>query len=93
MVHPDTYLNKVLVGGDAGQLQLWNFSSGARVHTFAGWPGAAGGVRCLASSPALDVVGVGLGDGRAVLHDVRKDEVVATFGNAAGVGLAEVRLG
>lgn len=28
-------------------------------------------VKCLAASPALDVVGVGLADGRAVLHNLR----------------------
>ena len=27
MAHPDTYLNKVLVGSQEGKLQLWNFSS------------------------------------------------------------------
>ena len=27
MVHPATYLNKVLVCSDAGEAQLWNFRS------------------------------------------------------------------
>lgn len=35
--HPDTYLNKVVVGGADGALQLWNFVTGQLVHTFAGW--------------------------------------------------------
>lgn len=60
MAHPDTYLNKVLVGSDDGRMQLWNFATGQRLHEFAGL-GAA--VRCIAPSPALDVVGVGLADG------------------------------
>lgn len=37
MCHPDTYLNKVVVGGADGSLQLWNFVTGQLVHTFAGW--------------------------------------------------------
>jgi U3 small nucleolar RNA-associated protein 21 len=37
LCHPDTYLNKVVVGGADGSLQLWNFGSGQLVHTFAGW--------------------------------------------------------
>lgn len=45
-------------------------------------------MRCMAPSPALDVVGVGLADGRVVLHNVRYDEQVAAFDNAAGAGLA-----
>lgn len=37
MAHPDTYLNKVVVGGEDGSLQLWNFVTATRLHTFAGW--------------------------------------------------------
>ena len=44
-------------------------------------------VRALTSSPALDIVGVGLGDGRAVLLNVRYDEVLSSFKNASGAGL------
>jgi len=62
MAHPDTYLNKVVVGGADGRLQLWNFASGQRLFEFRP---ARCAVRCLAASPALDVVGVGLADGRA----------------------------
>lgn len=42
----------------------------------------------MTASPALDVVGVGLADGRAVLLNVRYDETLATFKNASGVGLS-----
>lgn len=39
MAHPPTYLNKVLVagGGAGGEMQLWNYQSGQRLHTFKGW--------------------------------------------------------
>jgi U3 small nucleolar RNA-associated protein 21 len=50
-------------------------------------------VRCLQPSPALDVVGVGLADGRAVLHNLRFDETVVAFDNAAGAGTADERFG
>ena len=61
MAHPDTYLNKVVVGGRQGRLQLWNFVSGNLLHEFQSLGTAD--VLCIASSPALDVVGVGLSDG------------------------------
>ena len=61
LAHPDTYLNKVLVGSEEGRLQLWNFSSATMLFEFEGWGGSA--VRCLAPTPALDVVAVGLEDG------------------------------
>ena len=60
MAHPDTYLNKVVVGSTAGHLQLWNFVSGKLLYSFSI---AACAVRCIAPSPALDVVGIGLSDG------------------------------
>lgn len=60
MAHPPTYLNKVVVGGMDGRLQLWNFTNGKLVHEFSN---LASDIRCIEPSPALDVVGLGLSDG------------------------------
>jgi hypothetical protein len=76
VAHPDAYVNKVLVCAADGRAALVNFVAGRVVHTFAGF-GAA--VRCVAPSPALDVVAFGLADGRVVVHNIRFDETVATF--------------
>ncbi|GIL87705.1 hypothetical protein Vretifemale_15746 [Volvox reticuliferus] len=89
MCHPDTYVNKVLVGSEGGGMQLWNWRTGEMLYGFKGW-GVP--IRALASSPALDVVGVGLADGRAVVHNIRYDEEVVSFANAAGTGLAANQL-
>lgn len=37
MAHPDTYVNKVVVGAQDGRMQLWNFMTGALLYTFEGW--------------------------------------------------------
>jgi hypothetical protein len=37
MAHPDTYINKVVLGGADGSLQLWNFKTQQLVHSFKGW--------------------------------------------------------
>ena len=37
MAHPDTYVNKVLLGGADGRLQLWNFVTQTLLYTFEGW--------------------------------------------------------
>ncbi|GLI63849.1 hypothetical protein VaNZ11_006952 [Volvox africanus] len=89
MCHPDTYVNKVLVGSEGGEMQLWNWRTGDLLYCFKGW-GVP--IRTLASSPALDVVGVGLADGRAVVHNIKFDEEVVSFANAAGTGLGADRL-
>lgn len=37
MVHPDTYINKVVIGSEEGRLQVWNFSTGKMVFESSGW--------------------------------------------------------
>ena len=64
MAHLDTYLNKVVVASQQGTLQLWNFSKGTRLFTF---KVADCSIKCLAPSPALDVIGIGLADGCACI--------------------------
>ena len=79
--HPATYLNKVLLGGSDGRLQLHNVRSGAKVHEFTGWGSA---VLCIEQSPALDVVGIGHADGRIVIHNLKADRSVLTLHHEAG---------
>ena len=75
MVHPDTYVNKVVLGSTCGALALFNFRSGKRLHTFKSCAGA-GGVTALAPSPALDVVAVGRADGTISLLHLRQDKLI-----------------
>eukprot|EP00958_Prasinococcus_capsulatus_P025314 scaffold4216_cov389-Prasinococcus_capsulatus_cf.AAC.2 len=35
LVHPDTYLDKVLVGCEGGSMQLWNIRTGRLIYSFA----------------------------------------------------------
>ena len=37
MVHPSTYLNKILFGSRQGSLQLWNIHKSKLLYTFPGW--------------------------------------------------------
>lgn len=76
LLHPSTYLNKILVGSDEGALQLWNVHTMTCVYTFSGWGSA---VTTLEQSPAADVVGVGLGNGRLVMHHLQLDALVLDF--------------
>ena len=74
LLHPATYLNKLLLGAPDGRMQLWNLRSRARVHEFdRGWGSA---ITALEQSPALDVVAVGLADGRLYLLNLKFDTVV-----------------
>eukprot|EP00171_Calliarthron_tuberculosum_P013917 IDg13917t1 len=74
--HPQTYVNKVLLGARDGRCMLVNLRSRSIVHTFSSF-GAT--VTVLTPSPVIDVVAVGTADGRAVLHNFKFDESVATY--------------
>lgn len=71
MMHPATYMNKILFGSEQGQLQLWNIKTMKMIYTFKGWDSK---VTVLEQAPALDVVAVGLYNCRIVLHNLKYDE-------------------
>ncbi|KAK9293293.1 hypothetical protein L1049_021285 [Liquidambar formosana] len=76
IMHPDTYLNKVILGSQEGSLQLWNISTKKKIYEFKGWKSP---VCCCVPSPALDVVAVGCADGKIHIHNIRYDEEIVTF--------------
>ncbi|GLD56882.1 WD repeat-containing protein 36, partial [Lates japonicus] len=76
MMHPSTYLNKVLLGSSQGALQLWNIKTSKLLFTFPGW---SAGVTALQQSPAVDVVGIGTATGRIIIHNIRLDETLMSF--------------
>ena len=83
MAHPQTYLNKLLVGSSDGRIKLINIVSAKIVYEFAS---LGSGVETIVPSPALDVVAVGLLDGRVLLRDVRQDVTMLELRNASGAG-------
>ncbi|XP_074642621.1 WD repeat-containing protein 36-like [Tubulanus polymorphus] len=76
LVHPNTYLNKILIGSKQGSLQLWNIHTSKLIYTFPGW-GAQ--ITILEQAPAVDVIAVGHSDGQIVLHNIRYDETLMKF--------------
>ncbi len=76
LLHPVSYLNKILFASQQGSMQLWNMKKSQLVYTYKSF-GAA--VTCLRQAPAIDVCGVGLADGRIILHNLKFDEQVMSF--------------
>ncbi|KAL6194597.1 hypothetical protein ACLB2K_035679 [Fragaria x ananassa] len=76
IMHPDTYLNKVIIGSQEGSLQLWNISTKKKLYEFKGWKSS---ICSCVSSPALDVVAIGCADGKVHVHNIRYDEEIVTF--------------
>lgn len=76
VMHPVSFLNKILLGSSQGAMQLWNIKTGKLLYSFRGW---AAGVTVLQQSPAVEVVGVGMATGRIVIHNIRLDETLMSF--------------
>ncbi|KAL1539962.1 U3 small nucleolar RNA-associated protein 21 isoform X1 [Salvia divinorum] len=79
IMHPDTYLNKIIVGSQEGSLELWNISTKKKLYEFKSWSSA---ISCCVSSPALDLVAVGCSDGKIHVHNIRYDEEVVNFSHS-----------
>ncbi|CAO1621493.1 unnamed protein product [Parajaminaea phylloscopi] len=88
LLHPTTYLHKVLVGYSNGVIQLWNTRAGNLVHQFDAAElrakhgihgGSAASIACMAQTPALDVIAIVTSDSHVLLHDVQRDVAIMTF--------------
>ncbi|XP_043269880.1 WD repeat-containing protein 36 [Venturia canescens] len=73
ILHPNTYINKILLGSEQGSLQLWNIKTTKVIYTFKGWSSP---ITALEQAPALDVAAIGLANGRIKLHNLRMDETI-----------------
>lgn len=76
VLHPPTYLNKILLGSEQGSLQLWNIKECKLVHTFKPFPSQ---ISVLEAAPAVDVCAIGMLDGEIVLLNLKYDEYVMQF--------------
>uniref|UniRef100_A0A5S6Q0T3 Protein-tyrosine-phosphatase n=1 Tax=Trichuris muris TaxID=70415 RepID=A0A5S6Q0T3_TRIMR len=76
LCHPATYVNKVLFGSEQGSLKLFNLKSNNLIYEFSGWDSQ---VTVIRQSPAVDVVAIGLLDGRIHVHNLKFDETLITF--------------
>ncbi|CAG8566492.1 3528_t:CDS:10 [Paraglomus brasilianum] len=76
LIHPSTYLNKILVGSTNGVMQIWNFRTKKLVYTFSPFSSP---ITTLAQSPVVDVIAVGLLDGSIIIYNIKADEQVLSF--------------
>lgn len=80
MIHPHTYLNKVLVGGTKGKLYLLNIRTGKLIHSFSCLSSSADDeeerLTVMKQSPALDTIGVGTSAGNVHLINLKYDKLL-----------------
>lgn len=73
MIHPNTYVNKILIGMHSGTLLLWNIHTNKLIHTFQPFSSP---ITYLSQAPVLDIVAVGLENGTVILYHIRQDTVL-----------------
>lgn len=85
MLHPPTYLFKVLFAGGR-ELELWNVNSLKRIYDFPVIRSSFDSeITALEESVVLDVVGIGLASGRVLVANVRTDKVLLQFNSGSRV--------
>ncbi|KAJ3049083.1 hypothetical protein HK097_009887 [Rhizophlyctis rosea] len=73
LLHPSTYLNKVLLGSQDGRMQLWNIRTMRLLYEFKRFESP---ITFLAQAPSVDVVAIGLLDGSIILQNIKVDEKI-----------------
>ncbi|KAH8331082.1 hypothetical protein KR067_011308 [Drosophila pandora] len=76
VAHPPTYINKIVLGSQQGQLKILNIKKNTVVCTLNHHESR---ITCIETAPALDVVAVGYGDGAIQLINLKFDEVLMGF--------------
>jgi U3 small nucleolar RNA-associated protein 21 len=79
LMHPDTYLNKILLAFENGVMELWNLRTRSRVFRFTGFATKVlSAITTVVQSPAVDVVAVGFQNGQTVLHNLKFDKSIGS---------------
>ena len=76
IMHPATYINKIVVGSSNGDLQLWNFQSLKLVYAFQTYNSE---ITCVIQSPSLDVAAIGLANGTIVIHNLKTNVEIQRY--------------
>ncbi|EPX71916.1 U3 snoRNP-associated protein Utp21 [Schizosaccharomyces octosporus yFS286] len=77
MIHPSTYLNKIILGFSDGSFELWNMRTAKCVYKFKNLVGDA--ITSLTQAPVLDILAIGTAGGRIVLYNLRNATIVMEF--------------
>ncbi|EGC39440.1 hypothetical protein DICPUDRAFT_26840 [Dictyostelium purpureum] len=77
-IHPTGYFNKILIGFESGELQLWNIKTKKKIYTFKAF-GIQESITTIEQSPVLDVVAIGFNDGTIIIHNIKLDKSLVKY--------------
>lgn len=73
-MHPDTYLNKIVIGFVNGDIGIFNIKSRKLIHTFTDFSGQR--LSAFVGSPDPDIIALGFATGRVSFFEIRKGQVL-----------------
>ncbi len=73
-LHPDTYLNKVVIGFADGDIGIFNIKTAKLIHTFTEFSGQR--LTALVGSPDPDIVVAGIASGAVSFFEIKKGQVL-----------------
>ncbi|KAF9427470.1 hypothetical protein BGZ94_004836 [Podila epigama] len=76
LIHPSTYLNKILIGSNQGTMQIWNIRTSTMIYSFEAFSSP---ITCFTQTPVVDVIAVGLLDGSIIIRNIRTDATIMTM--------------
>uniref|UniRef100_A0A914ME02 Small-subunit processome Utp21 domain-containing protein n=1 Tax=Meloidogyne incognita TaxID=6306 RepID=A0A914ME02_MELIC len=79
ILHPDNYLNKILVGSSDARMRIWNLRSGKLIYEFDSLGDDTTAINVLEQSPVIDVVGIGMSNGKIILKNIKFDTFICSF--------------
>lgn len=78
IIHPATYVNKIIFGSSQGTLQLWNIRKNVMLYNFKDSSDTSS-VICMTQSPAVDIIAIGRMSGNVIVHNLKMDQEIMRF--------------
>ena len=86
LVHPPTYLNKVLISMKKSKILLVNVKSFQKIYDFPNISKAFDSeITAMENAVAIDVIGIGMESGKIVFGNILKDEILFYFEQTGAV--------
>jgi U3 small nucleolar RNA-associated protein 21 len=77
VIHPSTYVNKLLFSGPNEKPELWNIMTEEKVFEFDF--GKENDITCFEQSPVVDIVAIGFSNGDILLVNLLYNEILLKF--------------
>lgn len=79
ILHPNTYVNKILIVFENGTAELFNLSSQKSIFKY-----EFGKVSCISQTDILDIVAIGMADGSVKIYNLKKNRLLFTIQDFIG---------